>query len=241
MLLGEELVLLLLDDEKGDWLVRRRAVPRAVRVALLVELLARRAVALDDRGVLVAGISGTTGGDQVLERVARDVQGKQVVEATEASEREVKALLGRLRDRGVLRRRLVRRGRHLPRDHQPETAVRGRVLEALQVDRRPDRHTALLVALVHELHLLDRLFPEQDHLELSARAAAITSQLREDQHYFPTTLEQDAAQRARAAGDPGSTLEGIGAAFEVLEAVGALLQLATLPLRVVGRILEDLP
>lgn len=241
MLLGEELILLLLDDDKGDWLVRRRAVPRAVRVALLVELLARRAVALDDQGFLVAGLSGTTGGDQVLDRVARDVQGKQVVAATEASDRELKALLGRLRDRGVLRRRPLRRGRHVPRDHQPETAVRTRVLEALQVQRRPDRHTALLVALVHELGLVGRLFPEHDHAALSARAAAITHQLREDQHYFPTTLEQDAVARARAADDPGSTLDGIGAAFEVLEGVGLLLQLASLPLRVVGRILENLP
>ncbi|QFG69417.1 GPP34 family phosphoprotein [Ornithinimicrobium pratense] len=241
MLLGEELILLLLDDEKGTWLVRRRAVPRAVRVALLVELLARRTVALDDHGVLVAGLSGTTGGDQVLERAARDVQGKQVIAATDAPDRELQALLRRLRDRGVLRRHLVRRRRHLPRDHQPEAAVRTRVLRALQVERRPDRHTALLVALVHELNLLDRLFPEHDHRTLSARAAAITQQLREDQHYFPTTLQQDASAQARAAGDPGSTLDGIGAAFEALEVVGAVLELATLPLRVVGRILQELP
>lgn len=241
MLLGEELILLLLDDDKGDWLVRRRAVPRAVRVALLVELLARRTVALDDHGVLVAGLSGTTGGDQVLERVAQDVQGKQVIAATGASERELTALLGRLRDRGVLRRRLLRRGRHLPRDHQPEAAARARVLEALQVQLRPDRHTALLVALVYELNLIDRLFPGQDHLALSMRAATITSQLREDQHYFPTTLEQDAEARSRAADDPGLVLDGIGTAFEVLEAVGMLLELASLPLRVVGKILEGLP
>lgn len=241
MLLGEELVLLLLDDDKGHWLVRRRAVPRAVRVALLVELLARRAVALDDRGVLVAGLPGTTGGDQLLERVARDVQGKPVVDATEASGRELTVLLGRLRDRGVLRRRLLRRGRHLPRDHQPETAVRSRVVAALRAGSRPDRHTALLVALLHELHLVDRLFPEEDQAALSARAAEITAQLRQDRHYFPTTLSQDAASRSRAAGDSGSTLDGIGAAFELLEAVGVLARLAALPLRAVGRILEELP
>lgn len=241
MLLGEELVLLLLDDDRGTWLVRRRVLPRAVRVALLVELLARRTVALDDSGVLVAGLSGTTGGDQVLERVAKDVQGKQVIAATDAPDSEVRALLRRLRDRGVLRRGLLRRRRHLARDHQPEAAVRARVLEALQVELRPDRHTALLVALVYELDLLERLFPGRDHLALSMRAATITSQLREDQHYFPTTLEQDAAEQARAAGDPGLVLDGIGAAFEVLEAVGMLLELATLPLRVVGKILEELP
>ncbi|WP_131105658.1 GPP34 family phosphoprotein [Ornithinimicrobium sufpigmenti] len=241
MLLGEELILLLLDDEKGTWLVRRQAVPRAVRVALLVELLARRTVALDDHGVLVPGLSGTTGGDQVLDRAAQDVQGKQVIAATDAPDRELRALLRRLRDRGVLRRGVVRRRRHLARDHQPEAAVRTRVLRALQVEQRPDRHTALLVALVHELDLLGRLFPEQDHHALTARAAAIAEQLREDQHYFPTTLQQDASAQARAAGDPGSTLEGIDSAFEVLEAVGVVLKLATLPLRVVGRILQELP
>lgn len=241
MLLGEELVLLLLDDEKGTWLVRRRAVPRAVRVALLVELLARRTVALDDDGVLVAGLPGTTGGDQVLERTAQDVRGKKVLLATDAPEREVRSLLRRLRDRGVLRRGLVRRGRHLARDHEPEAAVRTRVLGALQEQSRPDRHTALLVALVHELGLVERLFPQHDHAALSSRAAAITRQLREDQHYFPTTLAQDAQTQTRAAGDAGSTLDGITAAFELLDGVGTLLRLASVPLRVLGKILEGLP
>lgn len=239
MLLGEELVLLLLDDDTGDWLVRRRSVPRAVRVALLVELLARRTVALDARGVLVAGLPGTTGGDDVLDRVAREVQGRQVVDATEASGRELRALLGRLRERGVLRRGLLRRRRHLPRDPHPETAVRARVLAALQAGSRPDRHTALLVALVHELNLVDRLFPGQDPAALSARAAEITARLRQDQHYFPTTLPQDAAPGAQT--DLGRRLDGIDAAFEVLEAVGVLGRLAALPLRAVGRILGELP
>lgn len=34
---------------------------------------------------------------------------------------------------------------------------------------------------------------------------------------------------------------GVGAAFEALEAVGVLLKIAALPLRVVGKILGDLP
>ena len=42
MLLAEELILLLLDDDSGRWLVRRRAVRQAVRVALVFELVADR-------------------------------------------------------------------------------------------------------------------------------------------------------------------------------------------------------
>lgn len=241
MLLGEELVLLLLDDDKGTWLVRRRAVPRAVRVALLVELLARRRIALDDHGIIVEGLPATSGGDEVLERAARAMVGHRVVEALEPGRGELPALLTRLRQRGVLRRGLLRRRRHLPRDHHPEAAVRARLREALQVQLRPDRHTAMLVALVFELGLIEALFPGQDSLPLSMRAATITSQLREDQHYFPTTLEADAEAQERAALDPGAVLDGLGVAFEALEVVGALVELAALPLKVVGKILEDLP
>ena len=39
MLLAEELALLLLDDETGDWLVHPAAVRRGVRIALVVERL----------------------------------------------------------------------------------------------------------------------------------------------------------------------------------------------------------
>lgn len=239
MLLGEELVLLLLDDEKGTWLVRRRAVPRGVRVAVLAELLARRTVAVDDSGTLVAGLSGTTGGDQILERAARDVVGKTVPEAILSPGGELKALLARLRDQGVLRRGTLRRSRHLARDHHHESAVRARLLQTLSSsDSRPDRHTALLVALVHELGLVELLFPGDQSRLLAQQAAAITLQLRQDRHYFPTGLEggdRDGQDRS------GRVLDGTGSVFDALQGVGDLLSLIFVPLRLLGRILDALP
>lgn len=239
MSLGEELILLLLDDDSGEWLVRRRAAHRALRVALVTELLARRTLSLDDAGLLVLGLPATTGGDPVLERVARQVVGGTVSQAVEPGRRDLAELVGRLRSTGVLRRSRIRPYRHLPRDHHPEAGVRARLLQALTAPLRPDRHTALLVALVHELNLLQRLFPDRDTRPLSTRAETITSQLREDAHYFPTGLAEDSAHRTRA--DASHVLDGVADALDALSVMVDVLRLLSLPARAVIRVLDDLP
>ena len=236
MLLGEELILLLLDDDSGRWLVPQRAVRRSVRVALVVELLALRAVSLDDAGALVAGLTAATGGDPVLDAAARQVAGHRPQELARPDRREVGRLLARLRDAGVLRRGHLLRSRHLPRDGHPEARVRARLLEALTVERQPDRRSALLVALVYEMNLIPRLF--QDHPDLPAlvgRGAAITARLREDAHYVPTTLGQDAASNGPSAWE---------SAGDALEAVDLMIQggrLLLMPARAVLRLLDGLP
>lgn len=244
MLLGEELILLLLDDDSGTWLVPRRAVGRSVRVALVVELLALRAISLGDDGRIVAGLSAATGGDPVLDSAARQVVGHSPQELARPDKRELRLLLARLRESGVLRRGHVRRSRHLPRDPHPESGVRARLLEALTADRRPDRHTALLVALVNEMNLLPQLFPDHpDQPGLIGRASAITAQLREDAHYFPTTLGQDAAT-PQGAGGLETTANVLGATGDALDALGIMVQggrLLLIPARAVFRLLEDLP
>lgn len=246
MLLGEELVLLLLDDESGAWLVPLRAVRRSVRVALVVELLALRAVSLDDAGVLVAGLPAATGGDPVLDAAARQVTGHSPQELARPDRREVGRLLARLRGAGVLRRGGLRRRRHLPRDGHPEAGVRARLLEALTVERRPDRRSALLVALVYEMNLVPRLFPDHpDAPALVRRGAAITAQLRDDAHYVPTTLGQDVAghgSKGRVGWeDVGDALAATGEAMEVLDLMVQGGRLLLWPARVVLRLLEDLP
>ncbi|ANS80161.1 hypothetical protein SGUI_2765 [Serinicoccus hydrothermalis] len=244
MLLADELILLLLDDRTGHWLVRRPAVRASVRVALVVELLARRQLALDDGGVLVQGLSGTTGGDRVLEQVAQQVVGQRPAELKRPRRGEVEELLAGLRDSGVLRRTWLNRNRHLPRDTHPEAGVRARLREALGVDRRPDRHTALLVALVFELGLLPTLFPDEDVLTLDHRAAIIVEALRTDLHYFPTTLEDDARERIEGrdvASGVGDAISGVGDALEFLEVVVGATRLLSLPVRALVRVLGELP
>lgn len=237
MLLAEELILLLLDDDSGRWLVRRRAVRQAVRVALVFELVADRALFVGGAGRLANGIPGMVDADPVRARVVAEAVGHRPEELTRPPRAETADLLRRLRERGVVRRSLLRPSRHLPRDAHPEAGVRARLLEALTVQLRPDRHTALLVAIVYELDLLGRLFPDQDTLELSLRAATIVSDLREDQHYGRTALEQEAA---RAAGDgSASTTSWVGDAMDVLDAMGNLLELVALPFRL-ARIIGDL-
>ncbi|WP_151526545.1 GOLPH3/VPS74 family protein [Serinicoccus kebangsaanensis] len=244
MLLAEELVLLLLDDRRGTWLVRRPAVRGAVRVALVVELLARRRLSLHDDGVLVAGLSGTTGGDRILEQVAQQVVGQRPAELRRPRRGEVEELLARLRDAGVLRRAWLNRTRHLPRDGHPEARVQARLREALGVDLRPDRHTALLVALVFELGLLRTLLPDEDGLTLDHRAAIIVEALRTDLHYFPTTLEEEARERLEGrdvAEGVGDAITGVGDALEFLEVVVGATKLLSLPVRALVRVLGELP
>lgn len=207
-----------------------------------MELLARRTVALDDAGTLVPGLAGTTGGDEILERVAREVVGKTVAQAIVPGTGELASLLRRLRERGVLQRGTLRRRRHLPRDHHHEAAVRARLLHVLSSsDSRPDRHTALLVALVHELDLVPHLFPGEENALLAQQAAAITLQLRADRHYFPTGLEDDGSRKDGGQDRSGSVLDGIGAAFELLQGVSDLVALVLVPVRLLGRILDALP
>lgn len=243
MLLGEELILLLLDDDTGAWLVPRKAVRRSVRVALVVELLAQRAIALGDDGRLVAGLAAATGGDPVLDSAARQVVGHRPQELARPDRRELGLLLGRLRGAGVLRRGHLGR-RHLPRDPHPESAVRARLLEALTVQQRPDRHTALLAALAYELNLLPQLFPQHADLPgLVRRAASVAAQLREDAHYFPTTLGQDAATATGKSrlDDVGDAFAATGDALAVLDVMVQGGRLLLVPARAVLRLLDGLP
>lgn len=232
MLLGEELLLLLLDDDHGGWLVPRRAVARGLRVALVAELLGRGALRIDESWHLAPHVGASTGGDPVLDRVCERVAGRPVTEVVEADRRAVRALLARLRDAGVLRRTMVRR-RHVPRDTHPEAMVRSRLLGALR-GAKTDRHTALLVSLVSELHLLGVLFPDEDAAVLRSRAAEIEDQLRHDPHHFPATLEEERSGRTSA----GEILEGIGDVFVFTEAVGGLARLAWLPIRALAELID---
>ena len=240
MLLAEELILLLLDDDSGRWLVRRRVVRRAVRVALVFELVADRALVVDASGRLAAGVTGIVEGDPVRARVVEEAVGHRPAELTRPAKAETAALVRRLRGRGVLRRPLLRPSRHLPRDTHPEAGVRARLLEALSVDRRPDRHTALLVAIVHELHLLPVLLPDLglDRLTLDHRAAVIVDDLRADRHYGETGLGQDPTRAGRSDGS-GTGGSWLGDAMEVLGTMGELLDLVSLPFRAL-RFLGDL-
>ena len=238
MLLAEELALLLLDDDSGDWLVHPAPVRRAVRIALVVELLGRRRLALEESGELSSDLPATTGGDPLLERVAAAVVGQRPQQLRRPPRREVREVLSRLRDQGALRRGRVRRGRHLPGPASREGSLRDRLLRVLREDRLADRHTALLVALTYELNLLPRLFPDQDVPALVHRAAQVEAQLRRDEHYFPTTLSLD-ARRTRT--DAGDVLGGIGDALDGLSLLVDAGRLLGLPVRVALRVLGELP
>lgn len=219
LLLAEELVLLLIDDEKGTWLTPRHTLAPVVRVALVAELLARRTLELDDDGRLVPGVTSATG-DDLLDRTRDRVSGHRVTDRRVSHHGEVRAVLSRLRERGTLRRGTVLRTRHLTRDTGPETRVRERLLSALTGAARPDTATALLAALVAELGLLPRLFPDQDASALTARAALITEELRASGDYHGSGVREAEEARAKAQ-RTGDLLDGAGDVLDLLHLIGA--------------------
>lgn len=235
MLLAEEVTLLLLGDHQGTWLVDKAKVCRAVQAAYVVELMARQALVVDERGKLAPGIPGVTGGDRDLDRMVLALQGRTLKRLRLMPRSELRRLLARLRDAGVLRQAPVRRYRYLPANEHPEAQVRGRMREVLTSDLRPDLHTALLVAIVHELNLVEFLFDSLPP-EANRRAREIVAQLRSDSTYFPDDLAttRSAAQRTSDAMDDVMV---IGDAVEGLVAVG---RLASLPVRVVFRLLDGI-
>ena len=240
LLMAEELVLLLLDDRSGRWLLATPGVRRAVRVAMLAELLARGALTLDHppAGALPTlrpGAAAVTADDPLLDRALRRASGRSVQRALAPDPRELGLVLARLRRRGVLRRASVRRRRHLARDaHLSEAGVRDRVLAALAPGARPDRHTSLLVVLVDALGLLPALFPGPGLPQLVVAAARLRARLAEDPAASPI-----------ASGTPVPQGEWVntGDVLDLLfhPQLGDGLRVITFPLRAVARALDGMP
>lgn len=240
LLMAEELVLLLLDDAKGTWLLATPGVRRSVRVAMITELLARGALRSEHPAAgrpptLNPGQAAATGGDVLLDRALRQASGRSVERALALDLRELGLVLTRLRERGILRRAPVRRTRHLARDaHGTEARVRERVLAALAPGARPDRHTALLVVLVDTLGLLPHLFPGPGLPQLVAAAARLRVQLAEEPAAFPISSGTPVPQREWLTGSD---------AVDILlhPGLGDALRLLGLPLRALGRAFDGLP
>ena len=164
-LIAEDLLLLLLHDEKGT--VSSAHADVALGGALLIELALAEAVVVRERTSIwssakVAAVPGTGVEDPVLAEALRRVAERERA-ASDLVNRLGKgtraALTDRLVQRGILRREddkvlgLFPRTRWPEADGQHEDAVRGLLTAVLVQGLDPDPRTAALVALLHALSI----------------------------------------------------------------------------------------
>ncbi|WP_329339012.1 GPP34 family phosphoprotein [Streptomyces sp. NBC_00663] len=182
--LGEQLLLLSLDDESGA--ERESAkVAWAIAAATLVELaLAGRVEVGDDQRVVVIDPTppGTPGLDAALaEIVAWDKPGRVKDWLTHLKKDAVAAASRGLLDRGLVREEVkkvlglfpVRR--YPEADPTAETALRERLEDAVLRGATPDPRTASLVALLHGARLHRLAFPTVKPAEVDAPMAALAT------------------------------------------------------------------
>jgi hypothetical protein len=178
MLLAEDLLLLLLDDEKGTLAT---AYPQpALGGALLVELALAGSVEVEEkttawRKAKVHPVDGRTPPEPLL-REAYDVVATKPRSAEDLVERLGKGAKDRLAEqlveRGILRRDASRALGVFPRTRWPavdsthEAEVRRALTGALVQGAQPDERTRALVAL---LHALDKAHRVVDHEGLPSR------------------------------------------------------------------------
>ncbi|UUU23530.1 GOLPH3/VPS74 family protein [Streptomyces sp. DSM 40750] len=159
--LGEEILLLALDDTTGEARLPLRT-PYAIAAAALLE----RSLADDtDDTARTGGVGGAAGTDGSAEAVLPDDAEKWISEhRTEEYEAALQGLLAK----GLIRKEkrrvlLVFRTTSYPElDGTVETALRRRLAKVVLEGAEPDSRTAALITLLHhgELHTL--AFPDAD-------------------------------------------------------------------------------
>lgn len=176
MLLAEELLLLLLDDEKGT--VSATAANAGLAGALLLDLVAAGKV--DDR----IARTGTEPSEPALAAAWR------AIDEPKPAKHWVNKLPGRLKPiKGTIAGGLVARGvlderrhktlglfsstRYPELDPGPETELRARLRRVLVDGEEPDERTAALLGLLVPLDLVKRLVERDERKAAVARAKAI--------------------------------------------------------------------
>lgn len=187
--LGEELMLLSLDDDKGVAKEQQR-VGYAVAGAALVELaLAGRIEVTDEKAPKVLVRDAAPVGVAPLDGVLASVAGREKPRTAQdwvsrlASD-TVKSARESLVDRGLVREEHKKVLGIFPRqtfpeaDGGPEAALRQRLSDVLVAGAEPDERTAALVVVLHGAGLSKLLVPEDRSVtakELDARMKEIAA------------------------------------------------------------------
>lgn len=187
MLIAEDLLLLLLDDEKGRTSGLISGVDTGLAGAVLVELALLELVDVADEGESVRKgrlvlRQGTAPEHPVLTTALETVRAKEGTKPKDALSSLAKGLKDRLAD-GLVAAGVLRREQHrtlglfpttrLPaQDTRHEASVRERLAAVLD-GAEPDQHSAALLALLHALDAVTTVLDVPDKRAAKKRAKEI--------------------------------------------------------------------
>lgn len=183
--LGEQVLLLSLDDETGRVREETRTACAVAGAAVLELVLAGRVEVADDRVcVRDPGPLGNPALDEVLARIAEGNEGRRRPRRTKDCVQHLRGAAVSGANRALVERGLVREEKSkvlglFPVTRYPETdgsvekALRQRLEAVVLGGEQPDERTASLVALVHGAKLHRQAFPGADQRAARSRTKEI--------------------------------------------------------------------
>jgi Golgi phosphoprotein 3 (GPP34) len=183
MLLAEELLLLLLDDEKGTASTGVFGRDEALAGALLLDLLEAGRLELSDEKLVATGSAPS---EPPLAAAWEALQGEEPRKPkhwVSKLPRRIKPIMGTIAEplvaRGVLDEQrhktlgVFRSTRYPALDRGPEEELRARLRRVLVGGAEPDAHTASLIALLVPLDRVKALVERDERKQAKARAKAV--------------------------------------------------------------------
>lgn len=180
--LAEDLLLLMLDDEKGtaSWSRPTAELTYGLGGALLMDLALQRRITNVDQKI-VPGVAGPSG-DEVLDAALETIRSSSTPENAKhwvkklGEQKGLKEQLAqRLVARGILREQehtyfgVFHQYRYPTSDPGPESSIRSQIHDAVVGNAEPDARTVLLLSLVNACHLTDSLFAKEERTQVTQR------------------------------------------------------------------------
>ncbi|MDT0573801.1 GPP34 family phosphoprotein [Streptomyces sp. DSM 3412] len=193
--LGEEILLLSLDDTTGEARLPLRT-PYAIAAAALLERVLSGADGADSEGDDADAADGADGSGK---RALPDDIGKWIHGRSTA---EYETALRGVLDKGLIRKEkrrvllVFRTTRYPEADGTVESALRGRLAEVVLEGADPDPRTAALISLLHHGDLHTLAFPDADSDDSPARRRMAEIA---DHHWADPTLRRMAETAAATA------------------------------------------
>ncbi len=199
--LPEELLLLALDDARGQVLAQARiGLPFGLAGAALMEMTLNGELRIDDGKLFVTDVAHPLDDAPFvsIRALLHDKPGKKVRYWVDRLPRKLRGLqqqwLDALVARGTLEHRESRVlfifsvQRYPERDNRPERDIRARIDAVLLHGNTPDPRTAMLIQLASACRLLQAMYPRDQRKRVQARAKALQD--------LPIADDIDAATRA---------------------------------------------
>jgi len=171
--IAEELLLLALDDEKGNIVFSAaNSLGYGLAGAILSELTLEERITLEGKKVVITNDAPLE--DKVLNRIASQIKDsaksrspRSWIERLNKTELR-KELLQRLVEKGILQEKeekvlgIFTRRRYPESQGAPEHSIRTRIQECLDGSREPDARTTMLLGLIKACNLVGEIVPKKE-------------------------------------------------------------------------------